>query len=284
MKHTGFHVSIQGGLHKSFDNALLIGIDTFQIFLKNSTRWTVPPLTDDEVSMFSKKWNASPSVSIHAHTGYLINLAGSGENLEKSINLLRDEMERADLLDIPTLVLHPGSHIGDGIETGIERIASNINFILDGKDWKVTVLLETTAGQGNSVGHRFEHIRDIMASVKRREKLGVCFDTCHAFAAGYDISNAESYTATFAEFDRIIGLNHLKLFHVNDSKKICGSRVDRHEHIGQGEIGPEAFRLLFTDKRFIDIDKILETPVDDVRDDRDNLEYVEQLAAERATA
>ncbi|NLV67313.1 MAG: deoxyribonuclease IV [Spirochaetes bacterium] len=284
MKHTGFHVSIQGGLHKSFDNALLIGIDTFQIFLKNSTRWTVPPLTDDEVSMFSKKWNASPSVSIHAHTGYLINLAGSGENLEKSINLLRDEMERADLLDIPTLVLHPGSHIGDGIETGIERIASNINSILDGKDWKVTVLLETTAGQGNSVGHRFEHIRDIMASVKRREKLGVCFDTCHAFAAGYDISNAESYTATFAEFDRIIGLNHLKLFHVNDSKKICGSRVDRHEHIGQGEIGPEAFRLLFTDKRFIDIDKILETPVDDVRDDRDNLEYVEQLAAERATA
>ncbi|HQO40559.1 MAG TPA: deoxyribonuclease IV, partial [Spirochaetota bacterium] len=149
---------------------------------------------------------------------------------------------------------------------------------------KVTVLLETTAGQGNSVGHRFEHIRDIMASVKRREKLGVCFDTCHAFAAGYDISNAESYTATFAEFDRIIGLNHLKLFHVNDSKKICGSRVDRHEHIGQGEIGPEAFRLLFTDKRYIDIDKILETPVDDVRDDRDNLEYVEQLAAERATA
>ncbi len=284
MKHTGFHVSIQGGLHKSFDNALLIGIDTFQIFLKNSTRWTVPPLTDDEVSMFSKKWNASPSVSIHAHTGYLINLAGSGENLEKSINLLRDEMERADLLDIPTLVLHPGSHIGDGIETGIERIASNINSILDGKDWKVTVLLETTAGQGNSVGHRFEHIRDIMARVKRREKLGVCFDTCHAFAAGYDISNAESYTATFAEFDRIIGLNHLKLFHVNDSKKICGSRVDRHEHIGQGEIGPEAFRLLFTDKRFIDIDKILETPVDDVRDDRDNLEYVEQLAAERATA
>ncbi len=284
MKHTGFHVSIQGGLHKSFDNALLIGIDTFQIFLKNSTRWTVPPLTDDEVSMFSKKWNASPSVSIHAHTGYLINLAGSGENLEKSINLLRDEMERADLLDIPTLVLHPGSHIGDGIETGIERIASNINSILDGKDWKVTVLLETTAGQGNSVGHRFEHIRDIMASVKRREKLGVCFDTCHAFAAGYDISNAESYTATFAEFDRIIGLNHLKLFHVNDSKKICGSRVDRHEHIGQGEIGPEAFRLLFTDKRYIDIDKILETPVDDVRDDRDNLEYVEQLAAERATA
>ena len=284
MKRTGFHVSIQGGLHKAFDNAALIGIDTFQIFLKNSTRWTVPPLTDDEVSMFSERWMASPSVSIHAHTGYLINLAGSGENLEKSVRLLSDEMHRADRLAIPTLVLHPGSHIGDGIETGIERIASNLNAIFDAKDWKVTILLETTAGQGKSVGHRFEHIRDIMAKVRRRERLGVCFDTCHVFAAGYDISDGESYSATFAEFDRIIGLNHLKLFHVNDSKKICGSRVDRHEHIGQGEIGPEAFRLLFTDKRFIDIDKILETPVDDVRDDRDNLEYVEQLAAERATA
>ena len=278
MRRTGFHVSISGGLHKSFDNAALLGIDTFQVFLKNSTRWTVPPLTADEVHLFSERWKRSRDINVHAHTGYLINLAGSGENLEKSINLLKDEMERADMLGIPTLVLHPGSHIGDGVETGVERIALNLNLILAERDWKVTVLLETTAGQGKSVGHRFEHIRDIMAKVKHSERLGVCFDTCHAFAAGYDISDAESYRGTFDEFDRIIGLKHLKLFHVNDSKKGCGSKVDRHEHIGLGQIGYDAFRLLFKDKRFIEIDKILETPVDDLRDDPANLKVVEELA------
>lgn len=279
MKHTGFHVSISGGIHKSFDNAALLGIDTFQVFLKNSTRWTVPPLTVDEVNMFNERWKCSADVNVHAHTGYLINLAGAGENLLKSRNLLKDEMERADLLGIPTLVLHPGSHIGDGVETGIDRIAFNLNSIFAERDWKVTVLLETTAGQGKSVGHRFEHIRDIISKVKQSERLGVCFDTCHAFAAGYNISDAESYNSTFYEFDRIIGLRHLKLFHVNDSKKCCGCKVDRHEHIGLGEIGPEAFRLLFTDKRFSEIDKILETPVDDTRDDPDNLRFVEELAA-----
>ncbi len=279
MKRTGFHVSISGGLHKSFDNAALLGIDTFQIFLKNSTRWIVPALTADEVNMFSERWKVSGNVSVHAHTGYLINLAGAGENLDKSVNLLRDEMNRADMLGIKTLVLHPGSHIGDGIETGIERIAANLNLIFEEKNWMVTLLLEITAGQGKSVGHRFEHIRDIMAMVTHSERLGVCFDTCHAFAAGYDISTIEAYSSTFEEFDRIIGLKHLKLFHVNDSKKGCGSKVDRHEHIGLGQIGFEAFRLLFTDTRFIEIDKILETPVDDLRDDPANLKVVGELAA-----
>lgn len=281
MKHTGFHVSISGGMHKSFDNAALLDIDTFQVFLKNSTRWTVPPLTDDEVRLFGERWKRSADINVHAHTGYLINLAGAGENLEKSITLLMDEMDRADRLGIPTLVLHPGSHIGDGVETGIDRIASNLNLILAQRDWRVTVLLETTAGQGKSVGHRFEHIRDIISKVKHSERLGVCFDTCHAFAAGYDISTEESYSRTFEEFDRVIGLEHLRLFHVNDSKKGCGSKVDRHEHIGLGEIGSGAFRLLFTDKRFMNIDKILETPVDEIRDDRGNLEAVESLAADK---
>ena len=279
MKRTGFHVSISGGLYKSFDNAALLGIDTFQIFLKNSTRWTVPALTAVEARMFAERWKISKDVTVHAHTGYLINLAGAGENLVKSISLLKDEMNRADLLGIKTLVLHPGSHIGDGIETGIERIASGLNSILEEKNRKVTILLETTAGQGKSVGHRFEHIRDIMSKVNHSEKLGVCFDTCHAFAAGYDISTAETYSSTFDEFDRIIGLKHLKLFHVNDSKKGCGSRVDRHEHIGLGQIGCDAFRLLFTDTRFMEIDKILETPVDDLRDDPANLKVVGELAA-----
>lgn len=277
MKHTGFHVSISGGIHNSFDNAVLLGIDTFQLFLKNSTRWTVPSLTSGEVKLFADRWLQSPDINVHAHTGYLINLAGSGENLEKSINLMKDEMRRANMLGIKTLVLHPGSHMGDGIETGIERIASNLNVILEERDWEVKILLETTAGQGKSVGHRFEHIRDIMAKVKQSEMLGVCFDTCHVFAAGYDLRGEESYNRTFDEFDRVIGLEHLLLFHVNDSKKDCGTKVDRHEHIGLGMIGTEAFRLLFNDTRFGETDKILETPVDEVRDDAANLDAVAGL-------
>ncbi len=277
MKHTGFHVSISGGIHNSFDNAVLLGIDTFQLFLKNSTRWTVPSLTSGEVKLFADRWLQSPDINVHAHTGYLINLAGSGENLEKSINLMKDEMRRANMLGIKTLVLHPGSHMGDGIETGIERIASNLNVILEERDWEVKILLETTAGQGKSVGHRFEHIRDIMAKVKQAEMLGVCFDTCHVFAAGYDLRGEESYNRTFDEFDRVIGLEHLLLFHVNDSKKDCGTKVDRHEHIGLGMIGTEAFRLLFNDTRFGETDKILETPVDEVRDDAANLDAVAGL-------
>ena len=278
MKHTGFHVSISGGLHKSFDNAALLGLDTFQVFLKNSTRWTVPALTADEARAFSKRWQASAGVTVHAHTGYLINLAGTGENLEKSISLMKDEMDRAEALGIGTLVLHPGSHMGEGVDAGTAKIASCLNSIFDGRGEGVMVLLETTAGQGKSVGHRFEHIRDIMAQVKKNERLGVCFDTCHVFAAGYDLRTEEAYSSTFDEFDRIIGLKHLKLFHVNDSKKECGSRVDRHEHIGLGCIGSLPFRLLFNDKRFMDIDRILETPVDGIRDDMANLAAVEELA------
>jgi len=277
VRHTGFHVSISGGLHKAFDNAAPLGIDTFQIFLKNSTRWIVPSLSAQEVLSFKERWKASEGVNVHAHTGYLINLAGSGENREKSLNLMCEEMERAEMLGIGNLVLHPGSHIGDGVDTGIERIAAGLNQLLDERGRAVRILLETTAGQGKSVGHRFEHLRDIMAKVRHVENIGVCFDTCHVFAAGYDISTKDSYESTFEEFNKVIGLDNIKLLHVNDSKKGCGSRVDRHEHIGLGEIGPEAFRLLFTDKRFMETDKILETPVDDVRNDMDNLEAVENL-------
>ncbi len=277
VKRIGFHVSISGGLYKSFDNAELLGINTFQIFLKNSTKWRVPPLTFDDAKLFTDRWKKAGKVSVHAHTGYLINLAGSGENLTKSINLLQDEMDRADMLGIKTLVLHPGSHKGDGVETGIDRIASSLNVVFSERGDGVTILLENTAGQGKSVGHRFEHIRDIMAKVSHRERLGVCFDTCHAFAAGYDISTRGGYSSTFEDFDRIIGLNKIKLFHLNDSKKACGSRVDRHEHIGLGEIGPEAFRLIFHDKRFMELDAIMETPVDCTRDERANLEAAEDL-------
>lgn len=277
MKRTGFHVSIAGGLHRSFDNAAELGIDTFQIFLKNSTRWTAPILSEDEILLFHRRWKKSADITVHAHTGYLVNLAGTGENLEKSVSLMKDEMDRADSLGIKKIVLHPGSHMGEGIDTGINGVSSALNRILSERGSGVMILLETTAGQGKSVGHRFEHIRDIISKIKQDERIGVCFDTCHVFAAGYDISEAEGYYKTLDEFDRIIGLKKLELFHVNDSKKGCGTQVDRHEHIGLGYIGENAFKLLFYDTRFKDIDKILETPVDEVRDDHSNLAAVEEL-------
>jgi len=190
---------------------------------------------------------------------------------------MKDEILRAHQLGIKHLVLHPGNHKEKGIDEGIKLIAKHLDEIFSEDGTDVVVLLETTAGQGSSVGHRFEHIRDIIAASKFESRLGVCLDTCHIFAAGYDISTAEGYASTMDEFERIIGFDRLKLFHFNDSKKGSGSKVDRHEHIGLGVIGSTGLSLLLNDERFDHIDYIMETPVDDVRDDRDNLEVVKGM-------
>jgi len=276
-KRLGFHLSAAGGVYNAIDEAAELGINALQIFTKNSNRWSAPPLKESDVSLFKEKWSAINDLSITSHTGYLINLAGDGENLDKSILLMKDEILRAHQLGIKHLVLHPGNHKEKGIDEGIKLIAKHLdeNFSEDGTD--VVVLLETTAGQGSSVGHRFEHIRDIIAASKFESRLGVCLDTCHIFAAGYDISTAEGYASTMDEFERIIGFDRLKLFHFNDSKKGSGSKVDRHEHIGLGVIGSTGLSLLLNDDRFDHIDYIMETPVDDVRDDRDNLEVVKGM-------
>lgn len=249
-----------------------LGINALQVFLKNSNRWTAPPLTETDIRMFKDKWRQYPELSITAHTGYLINPAGDGENLEKSMILLKDEMSRADVLGISSLVLHPGNHKDKGIDEGIRGIARMLDEVFSEDETSVQILLETTAGQGSSVGHRFEHIRDIIAASRYKQRIEVCLDTCHIFAAGYDISTKDGYLKTIDEFDRIIGLEKLKLFHINDSKKGCGSRVDRHEHIGLGLIGNEGISCFFNDGRFANIDFIMETPDDEVRSDRQNLE------------
>lgn len=276
-KKIGFHLSIAGGIHLAIDKAAELGIHSLQVFLKNSNRWTAPPLPDKEIKAFKEKWEMYPDLSIFAHTGYLINPAGDGENLDKSLILLADEIYRAGSLGIKYLVLHPGNHKGLGIEEGIKRIAENIDSVLEKDDSDVEILLETTAGQGSSVGHKFEHIRDIIGLSKYPDRFGVCLDTCHIFAAGYDISTNEGYTRTIDEFGNIIGFEKLKLFHFNDSKKGCGSRVDRHEHIGLGIIGNQGLSLLLNDSRFSGVDYILETPDDEIRSDKDNLELVLSL-------
>lgn len=254
-----------------------LGINALQIFLKNSNRWTAPPLSEKEIRMFKEKREACPGLTVSAHTGYLINPAGDGENLQKSLILLADEMERAYKLGIKYLVLHPGNHKGSGVEEGINRIALNLDLIFDKDNTDVQILLETTAGQGSSVGHKFEHIRDIIALSKYPGRLGVCMDTCHIFAAGYDISNEAGYINTIEEFDRLIGISKLKLFHLNDSKKNCGSKVDRHEHIGLGQIGSSGIAFFLNDERFSKIDFIMETPDDDIRGNSENLEEVLSL-------
>ncbi|HPJ44155.1 MAG TPA: deoxyribonuclease IV [Spirochaetota bacterium] len=276
-KRLGFHLSAAGGVYNAIDEAAELGINALQIFTKNSNRWTAPPLKESDIALFKEKWSAFDDLSITSHTGYLINLAGDGENLDKSILLMKDEIFRAHQLGIKHLVLHPGNHKEKGIDEGIKLIAKHLDEIFSEDGTDVVVLLETTAGQGSSVGHRFEHIRDIIAASKFESRLGVCLDTCHIFAAGYDISTAEGYASTMDEFERIIGFDRLKLFHFNDSKKGSGSKVDRHEHIGLGVIGSTGLSLLLNDERFDHIDYIMETPVDDVRDDRDNLEVVKGM-------
>ena len=276
-KKIGFHLSAAGGIHNAIDQAAELGINALQVFLKNSNRWTAPPLSENDIKAFKEKWAMNPGLTITAHTGYLINPAGDGENLEKSIILLNEEMNRAQKLGIKFIVLHPGNHKDKGIEEGIKTIVRTLDGIFFNDETDVEILLETTAGQGSSVGHRFEHIRDIIGAGRYPHRLGVCVDTCHIFAAGYDITTEQSYKSTMDEFDRIIGIDKLKLFHLNDSKKGCGTRVDRHDHIGLGLIGSEGISFFLNDERFSGIDFILETPDDEVRSDRDNLETVLSL-------
>ncbi len=276
-KRLGFHLSAAGGVHNAIDEAAELGINALQIFTKNSNRWIAPPLKDSDIQLFKEKWKTVNDLSITSHTGYLINLAGEGESLEKSVILMKDEIIRAHQLGVKYLVLHPGNHKERGVEEGIRSAAENLDKIFSEDETDVIVLLETTAGQGSSVGHRFEHIRDIISASRFGERLGVCLDTCHIFAAGYDISTEDGYLSTMEEFNRIIGFEKLRLIHFNDSKKGIGSKVDRHEHIGLGLIGSFGLSLLLNDKRFDKIDFIMETPVDDVRNDKDNLEAVKAM-------
>lgn len=277
----GAHVSISGGLHKAFPLAADIGCTAVQIFTKNASQWNAKPLQDKEIQQFKAAWEASGIRMVVAHDSYLINLATpDGELLEKSRSAMRIEVERCEQLGIPYLVMHPGSHVGSGEEAGLRRVAESFDAIhRQTSGYQTKILVETTAGQGTNLGWQFEQIARIFEHVAQPERLGVCFDTCHAFAAGYDIRTEAAYRQTMAEFDRIIGLARLNAIHVNDSVKPLGCRVDRHEAIGKGHIGLDGFRWLMNDPRLADIPKILETPKggDPVASDQENLSKLRAL-------
>ena len=258
----GAHVSIGGGLEWCFQRGEELKCEVIQIFSKNQRQWKVLPISKETCRIFQEKYEQSSIQQIIIHGSYLINLASPDqEGLMKSREAFVEEINRADLLGVSYLVFHPGSHKGTGEREGILRISESLNRILEKVlSTKVQLLLETTSGQGSHIGYRFEQLETIISQVDQKDRLGVCFDTAHVFAAGYDLRDSETYNATFRQFDEIIGLTRLKVFHLNDSKSDPGSRLDRHEHIGKGLLGLETFRLLINDIRFEKHPMVLETP------------------------
>jgi deoxyribonuclease IV len=282
----GAHMSIAGGLHRAFERGHLLKCRTIQIFLKNSNQWKAKVLSERDRALFQSARDRTAIHPILAHDSYLINLASPDPDLyRKSLDAFVEEMQRANFLGIPYLVMHPGAHTGSGTKAGIASVAQALRQALDIVEPPAAILLENTAGQGSSLGWRFEQLAAILEQAGKSDRLGVCFDTCHAFAAGYDLRTEEGYEATLREFDRLIGIEKIRAFHMNDSKKELGSRVDRHFHIGKGFIGPDAFRFLVNDPRFIAIPKILETPKGpDSRMDEQNLNTLKSLVETAGSA
>ncbi len=273
-------MSISGGVHTAVDRATSIGCTALQVFTKNNNQWNGKPFTDNDIAQYKQKISTAGISPVVSHDSYLINLcAVNPDTLKKSRAAFVDELERCEQLGILLLNFHPGAHIGAGEEEGIKRICESLNITHEKtKNFKVKSVLEATAGQGTTLGYTFEHLRNIIDGVDHSERMAVCIDTCHIFAAGYDIATEAGYEKTFAEFDAIVGLDRLVAFHINDSKKGLGSRVDRHEHIGKGAIGLTGFRLLMNDERFIHIPKILETPKsNDLHEDVENMRVLRGL-------
>lgn len=261
----GAHMSIAGGLHQAVLAARAHGCDTMQLFTKSSNQWNAKKLVEEEVRLFRKTLRAARLRGPMAHDSYLINLASPDDALyRRSIEAFVVELERAERLGLRYLVMHPGSPLDSGEEAGVRRVAAALDEV-HGRcpGFRAQILLETTAGQGSNLGHRFEHLARILELVRAPDRLGVCFDTCHVFAAGYALAPEKEYRATLRAFDRVIGLKRLRVFHVNDSLKPKGSRVDRHAHIGRGCLGLEPFRLLVNDRRFRNRPMVLETSKED---------------------
>ena len=258
----GAHMSVAGGIYKAAEESEAHLCQTVQVFTKNASQWKGKPLTQEDIDNFRRAARKADLKHNLSHNSYLINLASPDDEMfAKSIEAFVDEMQRAEQLELDYLVAHPGSHLKTGEEAGIARIANGLDEIHRRcPDFKVMILLEITAGQGTNLGCKFEHMAGILKLVKHAEKLGICFDTCHAFAAGYPLFPKADYDATWQEFDTLIGIKKLKAFHLNDSKKGLGSRVDRHEHIGKGALGLEPFRLILNDPRFASLPMVLETP------------------------
>jgi deoxyribonuclease-4 len=255
-------MSIAGGYYKAVELAHEAGCDCVQVFTKNNNQWRAKELTDEDAQKFQKALAETGVTHPIAHDSYLINLASPEEELwKKSVEAFRVELLRAEKLGIRYVVMHPGSFTTSSEEKGIRRIVEALDTVHRQTDGiRAQALLENTAGQGSNLGWRFEHLAAIITAVARSEKLGVCIDTCHTFAAGYPLGTAKEYEATIDELDRVVGLARVKAFHLNDSKQPFASRVDRHEHIGRGKLGLAPFRHLLNDRRFGDVPMYLETP------------------------
>jgi deoxyribonuclease-4 len=267
MPRLGAHLSIAGGLPRAVDRARASRCDALQIFTKSAGQWRARPLPREEVDLFRRRVEETRISPVVAHTSYLINLAAALRSIRaQSIASLREELARAEALGLAGLIMHPGSFTTGTEHDGLRLIADGIKRLLDEHpDGRTQILFEHTAGQGTNLGHRFEHLAEIIHRLDDTPRVGVCIDTCHLLAAGYDICSADGYNKTFLEFDRVVGLRRIKVFHLNDSKKPCGSRVDRHEHIGKGCLGLEPFRRLLNDARFNDLPMLLETPKQETR-------------------
>ena len=281
----GAHVSTRGGIASAIERACAIGCTAMQIFVKNNMQWFAKPLDSTEIKAF-REHPLRPSLRcVFGHSGYLINLAASNAAFHQfSMRSLREELVRANQLGLPFLVLHPGAHMGRGIEAGLEKVVASLDAVCDlVPTGETRIALETTAGQGSSLGRTFEELAFILDSCREPERFCVCIDTAHLFAAGYDLASDAGITRTFAQFKRLIGFRQLAAIHMNDSKAEAGSRVDRHEHIGKGKIGLNAFRFIMRDPRFRNIPKVLETPKGkDMAEDVANLATLRSLLQESA--
>ncbi len=276
----GAHESTAGGLHLAFERISAVGGQALQIFTRNQRQWQAPLLSFEEVALFKTAWELAGKIPVASHASYLINLGTAKAELQaKSTRAFVDEIRRCASLLIPLVVIHPGSHGGDGVKAGLTRITTALDQILEeAASPDVRILFETTAGQGTGLGSRFEELAWLLEHSRFPEQLGICLDTCHVFAAGYDLRSPKHYQQTMAEFDRLIGLDQIRFIHLNDSKKDLGCRVDRHEHIGQGAIGLDGFRNIINDSRFSLIPMTLETPKDQtLNEDRSNLATLRSL-------
>ena len=277
----GFHVSIHGSIDTSVDRAAELGCNTFQIFTRNPRQWHSAKLAPETAQVFSDKVKSYDIEPIFAHMPYLPNLASPKDEVyEKSVKTLTSELERCRQLDIPYLVTHLGSHVGAGMQMGFTRLINGLNQALNSADGGVMLLLENTAGTKNSMGSTLEDIQHIIEQLSHPELVGVCFDTSHAFAAGYDLRSQETVETTIKKIDEVIGFPRLKLVHLNDSKGDLNSHIDRHEHIGMGKIGEEGFRNVLA-SRLGKLPLIMETPKDARRKDVGNLEKVNELSLDR---
>ena len=276
------HMSMAGGYDRAVRSAHVFGFETVQLFTKNNNQWNALSLTDAQADAFRRALEETGVVDPVAHTSYLINMASPDEGLwKRSIDAMVVEVQRCARLGIADLVVHPGAHVGTGEAVGLKRVAQALDQVIEATaDCEVTIDLETTAGQGTCLGHRFEHLQEIIENTADQSRLGVCVDTCHIFAAGYSFDIRERYDETLNELDRIVGLGRIRVWHLNDSRRELASRVDRHAGIGDGHIGLEPFRFLVNDPRFRSLPMILETPKgieDDEELDARNLRTLRSL-------